>query len=798
MALATAVVGLVALRLATPFVLEQLIEREASRALGRAVEVGSVDLSLLRGRVGVNRVYAGPLPTERGADAPLAPENVRLGAARVAADVSLRDLLRGRIRVQDVRIDAPRVLRLRDVAGHLPPLLLASATTEAEEPRAGGGPPPLVLDRLRVTRARFFYFDASRPERVPFELGVEELRIEDLGLEGGALHVAHLDIGEPTLRVLDGFAAADLADDAAPPPPPPPDAEPLAVHVAELTLRDASASFLREAGSDLEARFALRATDVRLGGDAPFPVEATLDVAGGRISLDGRAALGPVRFDGTLGWSDLSLAPLAEAALPADSGLSLAEGSTRGALEVALRLGEGGALTLGGDARVDGLKASDAAGLELGWSSLAVALERAHVELGGDGAPEIALASLALRAPVVRYVRSGGEAAPPEPDAPAARAPRVRVAQLDVSEGRVTFEDASVSPAHRSVLRDLTIAGRALRWPERQAESLRIDVADDAEGRIQALATGSGAQTAIDLDLAGIGLSGFSPYVASTAGYRVDRGRADLDAKVVLAGERVRVDSDLVLHRLGVTSVKPAIFQKRFGMSLDTALALLRDPLGDIRIPLDFTIEGRSSRVDLGSLLIASLRQALVGALTTPLKGVTLLLPDGDDEGRAAPGMAPVAFRAGSVTLESPEEVDGLAALLKARPGLGVMLHGGTDASDRPGIAQQLLSEQIAADAELPPVAAGLLQRRRLVRAVEARGRGEEAELSPEDQAALDAWLGAVEIDEADERAFAQRRAEALQALVLREAGVEEARVVLGDTLSDLRGVAIELVPVVR
>ena len=70
MALAAAVVGLVALRLATPFVLERVIEAEASRALGRRVDVGDVDLSLLRGRVGLSRVYAGPLRTEEGADAP--------------------------------------------------------------------------------------------------------------------------------------------------------------------------------------------------------------------------------------------------------------------------------------------------------------------------------------------------------------------------------------------------------------------------------------------------------------------------------------------------------------------------------------------------------------------------------------------------------------------------------------------------------------------------------------------------------------------------------------------------------
>lgn len=796
-AAAVLVLTLLVVRVAAPFWLERVVEAEATALLGRVVEVGSVDLSLVRGRVGLSRVHAGPLLAEGDVREPLVPETVRLGARRVVLDVSLSDLLSGEVRVEELVVVGPRLLRLRDAAGSLPPLIAAQVETEPE-PEDAAPRPPFSVDRLRLTAIRFFYFDAAEPDRVPLELGVEELVIDDVALGAGELMIGRVDIGEPSIRVLSDFEAGELEDDvarAAPPKPAAEGAEALPVRIGELTLRDASLSFLDDlTQSELATKLAVRATDVTFASGASFPVEATLDAAGGRVALRGVAGFGPARFDGSVGWKDLALASIAQS-VAADDGLRVKGGTSEGELDASLRLGEGARLRLSGTASVRDFAASEPKRIDVQFAALDLGVGSVSLDLAEERPAEIVLSSLVLRDPKLAVSRVASDVAAAD-DAPTSSPPRVRVAKLDVSGGEIRFEDATVKPAHRSVLDEVSIQGAGLRWPEGRADSLRVDARSAEDGQIHAETRGSGAND-IDLVLTGVALPGFSPYIADAAGYWVDQGSADLEARVQFDEGRTVVDSDLVLRKLAVTSVNPETFEARIGMSLDVALALLRDPLGAIRIPVDFTLEGESGRVDFASLLLASLRQALIGALSAPLKGAGFLLARGDGE-RASPGLAPIAFAPGEQRLPDAVDLRALVDLLDARPGLALRLRGGSAEEDRAGIAQQILAARLAADEELPPVEAGMLQRRRLEGAVSARGRGEAVDLSSEDSQVLDAWLQGVQVDDEARARFARGRAEVVQAAITAAAGVDAERVKLGEVLEGVAGVGIELVPVKR
>ncbi len=120
--------------------------------------------------------------------------------------------------------------------------------------------------------------------------------------------------------------------------------------------------------------------------------------------------------------------------------------------------------------------------------------------------------------------------------------------------GEVDFADESVSPAHRSRLRDLTVEGRDLRLPEREAAQLRITAQGPGDGSIRldaALVDGGGT---IELDVADLGLPAFSPYSAEAAGYRVEAGHATVAARVGVRDAGYDIDT-------GVTGPPAVVIQ---------------------------------------------------------------------------------------------------------------------------------------------------------------------------------------------------------------------------------------------
>src|SRR5690606_12791687 len=116
-----------------------------------------------------------------------------------------------------------------------------------------------------------------------------------------------------------------------------------------------------------------------------------------------------------------------------------------------------------------------------------------------------------------------------------------------------------------------------------------------------------------------LALAPFNPYATSAAGYALG-GKASLDTKLRIRNGRYETNNDLVLQRLEVSSQRPGDFEERFGVPLDLALALLRDPAGNITLSIPVAVDERGASAGIGTVIAGAIRQALVGALTAPLK----------------------------------------------------------------------------------------------------------------------------------------------------------------------------------
>jgi hypothetical protein len=370
---------------------------------------------------------------------------------------------------------------------------------------------------------------------------------------------------------------------------------------------------------------------------------------------------------------------------------------------------------------------------------------------------------------------------------------------FELSGGAAELVDETVTPTYRSRIRELTVHGRDLRWPERDARELSVEARGPGEARFALDASLRDGRGRVKLDLEDLGLASFSPYVAEAAGYWIEDGEITLEAEVEVAGSKVEVDGDLDSHRLGVTEVSADSFDKEFGLSLDLALALLRDPAGRISLPIRASYDAEAGGgVSLAPIVAAVLRQAIVGAVTSPLKGLGMLLGGGAD----AKGMQYAGLPAEPGEVEparaSQKQLRAFARILAERPGLVVVVRGRAVPADDPALAQAILIEAIREDADLPPVSAGFLQKRRLRSSLEQRGEGKAGRLDPEDAALLESWIASVEVPESKREELAQARALALKTRLLNERGVKESRIRVGKPLSGDPGVVLELAPASR
>jgi hypothetical protein len=461
--------------------------------------------------------------------------------------------------------------------------------------------------------------------------------------------------------------------------------------------------------------------------------------------------------------------------------------------------------------------------VELGWRALEVDVGDAFVPLASGATPiRVALDRVRLEAPKLRYARptpaldellgaappadaaaepaSAAEApAPPPEPAPGGEASppggpplELRIGAFELSAGRAAFGDGTLAAPFEAELAELSVSARDLRWPGPGARTLQLRGVAPKSAPFSLRGSLDGARGELAFEIQRLDLPAFDAY-AGNAGYHLARGEASLRSSLRIEPERYVTANDLLLHDLRLDSAEAGSFERQFGTSLDFALALLRDPSGDIRLPVPLAVEREDLRLGLGPLVLGALRAALVGVVSSPLKALGAALPRG---GEAEVDAAAFAAAAGSAEL-APEEkarVTALRKLLRSRPLLAVTLVGRAGPEDRPALAEALLRERAGTGAALPEVeGAGFFASRRVA---EALREGTKDALAGEDAALLARMVAAAEVPAERYAALARARAEALrERLVAAKRPVEPARVAIAEAFQEgAPGVALELV----
>jgi len=795
------VVLAVALRVVLPYAVERAVPIAAER-FGFAASVANVDFAVLRGHVAIFGLRVAPLaPTRAGAAAP-----ELLGLGRLFVNLEWLRLLRGEVEIAELVLEQPALSLVRAADGYieLPALPPSTAPQQTEPEPAPSEPLPVTLKSLAIRDTAFHLVDgAGGADLVDFAL--KELGFSDLRLVGAKVGLGGIRISEPRLRVrreLQATKAGARGTTTTAPAAAPAAGAPPELRIEDLEIERAEFSVLTD-GEPVSIALRLKTTGVSLAPDAPFPVDFGLEAGDGSISLKGQLGLNPLVWDGKVGWQRLAVPMFVRAALP-ELIPWITSCSASGDLDVKFRAP---GLRLSGKLGVDDFAFQDPEQeLALGWKSLAIELKEATVPLDAGSEPiHVALGQISLDAPEARYVlpntaierllaSAGGaplqpageaatEPAAAEPvaaptAASAAPEPRITVDRIELRRGSAEFVDRSGKEPYQGRVRDLSVDVVGVALPERTVQSLRARGIAPERAPFDLRASLPGARGTLSFKLERLPLAQFTPYAASAADLTIPKGELTLDTKADLtkAGAAGVVKTRVVVHKLAIRGGPNAISVA--GMPLDLVLALLRDPQGDIALPIPLEYGEQGASAGLGTILLGALKAAITGAVTSPIKAMGVLLPAG---GAAEISFEPLAFAAGDATAPpaTAEKLAPLAAMLAQRPGLGLALVGHAGADDRPALAEQILIERIAADRGLPELEdAGFFARRRVQSALAERGRGEAGALEPEDEALLARYRDATEVPAARYADLSRRRAEAVRDVLATAHALAPARLV--------------------
>ncbi len=426
----------------------------------------------------------------------------------------------------------------------------------------------------------------------------------------------------------------------------------------------------------------------------------------GRVQASGEVSLAPVAARMKVSTQDIDLR-VAQAYISPLIRLELRSGMLDSDLDVQLTGTEPLAMTVSGRAEVDQLHTLDTLKERdfVKWQHLTLTgLEYRH----GD---RLDIERVQLQQPYARFMINEDRttniddlliaqpAQPAEPvrtDKPAnSEAPLgIRIGAVDIDNGSANFADFSLTPNFATAVQQLN--GRIGTIDNRQAKPARIDI----QGKVDRYApvTISGALNPFDpmasLDITTsfkrVELTTLTPYSGKFAGYRIRKGRLNLDLHYLITKGQLKAENKLLVEQLQLGDKVDS--PDAVDLPLRLAIALLKDSEGKIAIELPVSGDLNSPQFSVMPIVWQTLRNLMVRAAQAPFKFIGGLVSGGGSQ-----DLSTVSFRPGSdeLSAEAQAALMKLATALKERPTLRLEIEGtSAQASDGPLIAQQRLERE--------------------------------------------------------------------------------------------------------
>ena len=442
------------------------------------------------------------------------------------------------------------------------------------------------------------------------------------------------------------------------------------------------------------------------GRPTALTLPATAD-GGGTVAITGTLRIDPFEIALDVEVAQLQLASPVEVAgvLP----LTLASGTGDGTFRVTDR---DGGVHLQGQLRVRDLRTAPpnpARPSEV----MAVDVAEAALAIDAGASVSIDVASLKLSYPYIIVQRGLGGTFPSDlltgragaaavvDDKSKAVGPQTRIRKIEVDGGKVEFFDTTLEPAYWTSLSNLSAQATDIVWPGQTVGSFTIAGKQDELSPIELTGTFTAQGLKGQAALKEVMLEPLNPYVSPLLGYALTAGRLSVDAKANPIPPLLAATANVVLRDVGVRQTGVDVIQGQSGVPLPIALRLIANSFGEIEMTLPMTVDTTSGRFSLGSIVGQAVRNAIVGALTSPLRILGSLFGTGGAPHAFA--IDPIPFEPGSGSLKQPgaTRITQIARILQSHKDLLLVALPQITAADLRAVgddhAQQLANQRSAA-----------------------------------------------------------------------------------------------------
>ncbi|WP_439877783.1 DUF748 domain-containing protein [Pseudomonas prosekii] len=441
---------------------------------------------------------------------------------------------------------------------------------------------------------------------------------------------------------------------------------------------------------------------------SPFKLKLDTGVGKqGKINADGQVNLAPVSAKLNVQTKDIDLR-VAQSYITPFIRLELRSGMLGSDLAVDLKSTEPLAFSVTGRAQVDQLHTLDTLKTRdfLKWQQLV--LEGLNYQHGDS----LSIDKVNLFQPYVRFMinddrttnvddllvpqpaDSAGKTAAAKPAAGKDKALAIRVGGVAINDGSANFADFSLTPNFATAVQQLNGAIGTI--DSRQGKPATVDI----KGKVDRYApvTIKGAVNPFDpmasLDIATsfkrVELTTLTPYSGKFAGYRIRKGRLNLDLHYLITKGQLKAENKVVVEQLQLGEKVDS--PDAVSLPLKLAIALLKDVDGKISIELPVTGDLNNPQFSVMPIVWQTLRNLLVKAAAAPFKMIGGLISGGGSQ-----DLGTVSFAPGSSELSKDAEASllKLASALKERPALRLEIEGtAAQNSDGPLLAEQRLERE--------------------------------------------------------------------------------------------------------
>ena len=578
----------------------------------------------------------------------------------------------------------------------------ATASIAPLKINAPDGRPLVRLERLEVSDTSV---DLAKQEVVVGKINSQNLETWAAREKDGQLDWQKLFASQPEKTPA---KTAEVVTVEAPKPAPVAPSKPWAVLLKDVDLRDYRVHL---ADKEPKTPVALDVGPLNVSlknfdslNRSPFTLNLDTGVGKqGKLTASGDVNLSPVSARLKVTTKDIDLR-IAQAYIDPFIRLELRSGMLGSDLAVDLKSTEPLAFTVAGRAQVDQLHTLDTLKNRdfLKWQKLV--LEDVKYQHGDS----LSLARVNLEKPYVRFMINDDRTTniddlliPQPAGTTAAKSTAskekplgIHIGAIAINDGSANFADFSLTPNFQTAVQQLN--GLIGTIDSRNPKPAPVNIA----GKVDRYApvTIKGSVNPFDpmasLDIATsfkrVELTTLTPYSGKFAGYRIRKGRLNLDLHYLITNGQLKAENKLVVEQLQLGEKVDS--PDAVDLPIKLAIALLKDTDGKISIELPISGDLNNPQFSVMPIIWQTVRNLVLRAAQAPFKFIGGLI-----NGGGAEDLGTVSFAPGSSELspEAQKALTTLAQALKERPALRLEIEGtAAQSSDGPLIAKDRLERE--------------------------------------------------------------------------------------------------------